>query len=193
MIRSVYLAGPDVFLPDAEELGRKKVELCLQYGLDGLFPLDNAVEPAATPASQGLAIYDANVALMERADAIMANLTPFRGPSADAGTVFELGYFAARGKPIYAYSSDVRPFAARTREHLGLPSGASADEAGSTIEDFDMADNLMLAGAVKAAGGAWVCRPAPPGGEIAALDAFRACLATLAASAAVARPSVAAG
>ena len=35
---------------------------------------------------------------MDAADAIIANLTPFRGPSADAGTVYELGYMAGRGK-----------------------------------------------------------------------------------------------
>ena len=29
-----------------------------------------------------------------QADAIIANLTPFRGPGADAGTVYELGYMA---------------------------------------------------------------------------------------------------
>ena len=32
---------------------------------------------------------------MKEADAIIANLTPFRGPSADTGTVYELGYMAA--------------------------------------------------------------------------------------------------
>ena len=36
--------------------------------------------------------------MMDAADAIIANLTPFRGPGADAGTVYELGYMAGRGK-----------------------------------------------------------------------------------------------
>ena len=44
--------------------------------------------------------------MMDAADAIIANLTPFRGPSADAGTVYELGYMAGRGKLCLAYSND---------------------------------------------------------------------------------------
>jgi nucleoside 2-deoxyribosyltransferase len=47
----VYLAGPDVFLPDAIEIGRRKVELCARHGLTGLYPLDNAVDLSAADAS----------------------------------------------------------------------------------------------------------------------------------------------
>src|SRR6202035_2747942 len=93
----VYLAGPDVFLPDAVEIGRRKVELCTRHGLTGLYPLDNAIDLAATDAS--LQIFRGNEAMMQSADAIIANLTPFRGPGADAGTVYELGYMAGHGKP----------------------------------------------------------------------------------------------
>jgi nucleoside 2-deoxyribosyltransferase len=48
---SVYLAGPDVFLPDAFEIGRRKIDLCMRHGLSGLYPLDNAIDPAAEGAS----------------------------------------------------------------------------------------------------------------------------------------------
>jgi nucleoside 2-deoxyribosyltransferase len=72
----VYLAGPDVFLPDAIEIGRRKVELCTRHGLTGLYPLDNAVNLAASDAS--LQIFRGNEAMMIEADAIIANLTPFR-------------------------------------------------------------------------------------------------------------------
>jgi nucleoside 2-deoxyribosyltransferase len=83
----IYLAGPDVFLPDAVEIGRKKAAICARYGVSGLYPLDNAVDLSAADAS--LTIFKGNEAMMEAADAIIANLTPFRGPSADAGTVYE--------------------------------------------------------------------------------------------------------
>ena len=92
----VYLAGPDVFLPDALEVGRQKTEICRRHGLIGLYPLDNAVDRAATEAS--LQIFKANETMMDQADAIIANLTPFRGPGADGGTVYELGYMAARSE-----------------------------------------------------------------------------------------------
>ena len=50
-------------------------------------------------------IFARNLALMRRADLIIANLTPFRGVSADPGTVFELGWFDGAGKPVYGYSN----------------------------------------------------------------------------------------
>jgi len=84
---NIYLAGPDVFLPDGVEIGRKKAAICARY----------------------LIIFKGNEAMMEAADAIIANLTPFRGPSADAGTVYELGYMAGRGKLCFAYSNDPTP------------------------------------------------------------------------------------
>ena len=39
----VYLAGPDVFLPDAVSIGRRKKELCAHYGFEGLYPFDNEI------------------------------------------------------------------------------------------------------------------------------------------------------
>src|SRR5216117_2264281 len=104
----IYLAGPDVFLPDAIEIGRRKAAICARHGVSGLYPLDNAVDLSAADAS--LEIFKANEAMMDSADAIIANLTPFRGPSADAGTVYELGYAAGRGKFCLAYCNDPAPY-----------------------------------------------------------------------------------
>src|SRR5438045_754938 len=107
----VYLAGPDVFLPDAVDIGRRKAELCRRNGLIGMYPLDNAIERAAKDAS--LQIFRGNENMMNAADAIIANLTPFRGPSADAGTIYELGYMAGLGKLCLAYSNDPTSYADR--------------------------------------------------------------------------------
>jgi nucleoside 2-deoxyribosyltransferase len=76
----VYLAGPEVFLPNATEIGDAKKRICAAHGLAGLFPLDQQ-HPQLAAAQLGMAIYHANVALMTAADAIIANLTPFRGPA----------------------------------------------------------------------------------------------------------------
>ena len=73
-----------MFLPDAVDFGQRKVEMCGRYGLTGLYPLDNKVDPAADDVS--LSIFKGNVGMMNEAVAVIANLTPFRGPSADAGT-----------------------------------------------------------------------------------------------------------
>ena len=39
MNRKIYLAGPEVFHPNAAALGRQKQALCREYGFEGLFPL----------------------------------------------------------------------------------------------------------------------------------------------------------
>ena len=103
----IYLAGPDVFLPDAVEIGRRKVDICARHGLTGLYPLDNAFDAAAGDAS--LRIFRGNEAMMIEACAVIANLTPFRGPGADSGTVYELGYMAGRGKLCPATPTTPRP------------------------------------------------------------------------------------
>ena len=114
----IYLAGPDVFLPDAVDIGRRKAELCRRHGLTGLYPLDNSVELAARDAS--LKIFRGNEAMMNEADAIIANLTPFRGPSADAGTVYEVGYMAGRGKLCLGYSNDPSTYTDRVRKFTSV-------------------------------------------------------------------------
>src|SRR3954464_15488804 len=112
----IYLAGPDVFLPDAVEIGRRKAEICARHGLTGLYPLDNAVDLATSSAS--LDIFKGNQAMMDAADAVIANLTPFRGPSADAGTVYNRAYWPARGKLLFAYSNDPAAYPERVaRSH----------------------------------------------------------------------------
>src|SRR3977135_3274193 len=140
----IYLAGPDVFLPDAIDIGRRKAELCRRHGVSGLYPLDNAVDLTANDAS--LKIFRGNEAMMNEADAIIANLTPFRGASADAGTVYELGYMAGRGKLCLGYSNDPTSYADRVREFTDVSSrdGRLIDALGSTVEDFGLTDNLMM-------------------------------------------------
>ena len=109
---SIYLAGPEVFLPDAVEIGRQKQQLCARYGFNGLYPLDNEITPKAGERLDEL-IYQANKALMQRADFGICNLSPFRGPGADAGTVFELGLMTGMGKRVFAYTNDASDYAQR--------------------------------------------------------------------------------
>ena len=90
----IYLAGPEVFLPDALVIGQQKQEICRRFGLTGLYPLDSAVDLSAHDAS--LQIFKRLEEMMDAADAVIANLTPFRGPGADPGTVYELGYMRLR-------------------------------------------------------------------------------------------------
>jgi hypothetical protein len=58
MTKRVYLAGPEVFLADAREIGAHKRAICARHGLVGVFPADEeeACDPALPLAEQGLAI-----------------------------------------------------------------------------------------------------------------------------------------
>jgi nucleoside 2-deoxyribosyltransferase len=173
----IYLAGPDVFLPDAIEIGRRKAEICARHGLFGLYPLDNAVELSAHDAS--LAIFKGNEAMMDAADAIVANLTPFRGPGADAGTVYELGYMAGQGKLLLAYSNDPTVYAdrvARLDKLTRSASGHLTDSNGLTVEDFGWPDNLMMIHALNLYGCPLVTPKQAPVDIWHDLAAFEACV-----------------
>src|SRR5438477_9997589 len=140
-VRKIYLAGPDVFLPDALDIGQRKREICTRHGVTGPYPLDNVIDLTAADAS--LRIFKGNEAMMDAADAIIANLTPFRGPGADAGTVYELGYMAGRGKLLFAYSNDAAIYAervARTHKLTKSQVGHLSDGVGLTVEDFGLPD-----------------------------------------------------
>lgn len=123
----IYIAGPDVFEKNAKEIGEKYKEICISYGHTGLYPLDNECDSSEE-------IYLGNVALINEADAVVANGNEFRGEM-DVGTAFEVGYAAAKGKKIYIYMDDVRSLV----EKYG-----SEDEQGRFVEDFGYPLNLML-------------------------------------------------
>ncbi len=173
---AVYLAGPDVFLPDPAGRAAKLKAICAQHGLRGVSPLDQLAggDPADWAGlPEALRIARRNEAHIAGCTALIANLTPFRGPSADAGTVFELGFMRALGRPVFGWSNSAAPFAARTRAFLATqPAEALA------IEDFpDMADNLMIDGAIHASGGRLVTRAVPPAARWHDLTAFEAVVA----------------
>ncbi|RTL55310.1 MAG: nucleoside 2-deoxyribosyltransferase [Bradyrhizobiaceae bacterium] len=174
----IYLAGPDVFLPDAVAMGRRKTALCANYGHVGLYPLDSGIDIAAPDAS--LDIFRANQAMMDSADAVVANLTPFRGPSADAGTVYELGYMAGRGKLCLGYSNDPEIYADRVRKlNLTSPDTASFDLDGLAVEDFRHADNLMIVHALEDHGGPLIVPREAPADLWHDLTSFEDCLRML--------------
>jgi nucleoside 2-deoxyribosyltransferase len=151
----IYLAGPDVFRADVAERAAALKALCAERGLTGAFPLDDAAEPGSEPLSR--AIYRHNVRLIESCDAVLANLTPFRGPGADAGTAWELGYALGAGKRVHAWTAAVEDLATRTRAAFVAKQDATrgcwVDELGDMIEDFGLCENLMLIESIVTTGG----------------------------------------
>jgi nucleoside 2-deoxyribosyltransferase len=178
---TVYLAGPEVFLPEAVALGRAKCRLCAEAGFEGVFPLFLERERELGPEATARAIAIGLEAQMRACDAIIANLTPFRGVSADAGTAFEVGFMRALGRPVCGYTNVVanyreRGLAARQR---GIPPG-DGDRPDAEIEDFGLAENLMIAVAIAECGAPVVTREVAPGRELTDLEGFRECLRQLA-------------
>lgn len=149
----IYLAGPDVFLPDAILVGQRKKDLCEKYGFVGLYPMDNAIDFAdKAPCDIGVEIYQANIALMDKADCIVANITPYHGVSCDIGTGFEIGYMRGAKKPVYAYSNVAEPFFKRQKSvfshYIDSKNRVRDSHTHMAFENFDLMDNLMLDGAV---------------------------------------------
>ncbi len=112
-------------------------------------------------------VFESNHALMWQADTGLFNLTPFREPSADAGTVFELGLMFGIGKPVYGYSSAEGEYRDRVV--------ADAYE----IEDFGRSDNLMITEAIASNGGKLVCLGEDAGDPLPAFSAFEHVLAEM--------------
>ena len=137
----IYLAGPDVFRQDALAWAEDARALLAQYGHHALIPLDNEETTAE-------GIFHANVALIADADAVIANLNPFRGLEPDSGTCFEVGCAVALGKRVLAYLEDTRPQLDRIAERhggaLAMADGRPTDPDGRFIENFGLPVNLML-------------------------------------------------
>lgn len=175
----IYLAGPEVFFPDAVQQGEAKKRICAEYGFEGVYPLDNAIEGAAHLPPQELArrISHGNERLMRSCDLVIANCTPFRSISIDAGTAFEIGFMQALGKPVLGYSNTTADYATRVRAtaaavgHVWDPQSSAAD-----IEDFGLAENLMIAIAILDAGGEFVTQEVSPTSALSDLTGFRRCL-----------------
>ncbi len=98
MTLKAYLAGPDVFLPGAAAMAAAKVALCAEYGLTGIAPYNPNLDMSLPPEMLWRQIYEDDLTMMRGCDIIIANLTPFRGASADAGTLVELGWFLGAGE-----------------------------------------------------------------------------------------------
>lgn len=156
----IYLAGPDVFFPDPLARGATLKAVCLEEGLEGVFPLDPpraGVVPGWLTLPPAPRIARCNEAHIRGCVALIANLTPFRGPSADPGTAYEIGFARGLGLPVLGWSSDPRPFTERTIANPATGArrgadGAWRDAEGLEIEAFGCTDNLMLDAAVLACG-----------------------------------------
>jgi len=175
--KQVYLAGPEVFFPAAEHqaIVAEKKRVLREYGFEGVDPLDTelAFSDDEGKLDRGHRIYQANRELMNNCHAIIANLTPFRGISADPGTVYEVGYMIGQGKLAFGFTLDSRHY----RDRAGA---TGLDELGHTIEDFEMSDNLMIAGGIRESGGQLFMAEQPGEHRFFSVELFCRCVQALA-------------
>jgi len=145
-MKKIYLAGPDVFEPDAAAIGQMYKQQCLQHGFTGLYPLDNEIKSTDDKKQMAQAIFKANIKLIDKADIVIANLNPFRGKEPDSGTVWECGYAFAIGKKVYGYKKDLKPYIDTfDKKEKTEKDSLTYDGNGTIIEDFDYPANLMIA------------------------------------------------
>ena len=133
----LYIAGPDVFRPDALQWAESIRALCRREGHQALIPLDGRQTTA-------VGIYRNNLRLIGDADAVLANLNPFRGAAPDSGTCVEIGYALALGKPVIGYADTLIPLRDRLPAVSPDAAGHCRDATGWAVEDFGLALNLML-------------------------------------------------
>lgn len=136
----IYLAGPDVFRPDAMERAEAARLLCRQYGYEAIIPTDaEETDPDK--------ICQANLAMIKRAQVVVANLDAFRGAEPDSGTCFELGFAVALGKKVCGYVSHFQTTVERVAdlERRRIAGDSPEDKNGWHIENFGLPANLMLA------------------------------------------------
>lgn len=134
----LYLAGPEVFRPDALAYAAQQRALCEQYGFTPLHPVDNGpafgahsvealarlyaavrlyridARPALTalPSEDmrcAMKIYLGNIRYVRQCDIVVANCNAFRGALVDDGTAYELGLGHGLGKPTYGYIETALP------------------------------------------------------------------------------------
>lgn len=134
----LYLAGPEVFLPEPLAHAAQQRALCEQYGFMPLHPVDNGpacgaqsvaalqrlyaavqlyrTDPrpvfTALPSAAmrcAMQIYLGNIKYVRECDIVVANCNAFRGALVDDGTAYELGLGNGLGKPTYGYIETALP------------------------------------------------------------------------------------
>ena len=127
-------------------------QLCAQYGLDALTPMDGAdPDKDADRYAQAFQVFRNNQMHVQQCDVVLANLNDFHGWEPDSDTSFECGFGYILGKKLYGYMEnnckmiDRVPNFGEAREFR--------DQCGCNAENFDYPINCMFAGSMPILGG----------------------------------------
>jgi len=153
----IYLAGPDVFFPDSARIFETLRAHCARLGLQGVVPSDGGLSAGFQGSGEVLAqrICESNIALIRGADGVAANLASFRGQEPDSGTVFEVGFAVALGKPVVAYGVPSESYAQRVAAAIPCAEDGAGVlrecASGAMVEGLGQRLNLMLSCSVELA------------------------------------------
>ncbi|MCW7492512.1 nucleoside 2-deoxyribosyltransferase [Leptospira sp. 2 VSF19] len=155
-MQTIYLAGPEVFLPNALEVLANSKKLCESFGFRAFTPFDGEITEKLQLA-KAKQIFEENVSLINQSDIVIANCNPFRGACVDDGTAFEIGYAYSKKKCVFGYVSDKRTLPEIVKSKIQTkphPSGYAIDNDGFLLnEDFGNSINLMLEFSILNSGG----------------------------------------
>lgn len=142
-MKKLYLAGPQVFEKNASNVAKHLKNICKEFGFEGLFPLDAQVKelPETPSILKAKGIFEADLKLLLASDAVIADFTPFRGPSMDVGTAVEIGIAVGLGKPVFGYTKNRKTYFEKVTALE--PVRDSRDSQNREVEDFSLIDNLM--------------------------------------------------
>ena len=132
---------------------------CTSWGFEALLPIP-ANQSLDRPGVSGITVpgkpkdaapvFESCLDMIRSCDAMVADITPFRGDEPDAGTVFEIATAYALGKLVVAYTHDTRLTHER-HLHNGSKTewGALLCRSGFLVEQFGLPCNVMVAQACK--------------------------------------------
>ncbi len=165
-----YLAGPDVFFPDAAARGESKKAKLAAVGIEGHFPGDNEPREAKDCGASLIAMTNEGLMLeccqTGRIGIILLDMTPYRGPFMDVGTAFEAGFMSMLAEArnniiIIGYTEDERTLEERVIQQIfggkcQKKNGRVFGPDGHKIEAYGKADSLMVMHAIEKTGGSVV-------------------------------------
>jgi nucleoside 2-deoxyribosyltransferase len=171
-MKSIYLAGPMVFLPDAERVFGIMKDILKDYGLKGVAPVDNQSNLTGVRPGKDLneAIYQADIEIMNSVDGAIFDISPFRrGTEMDTGTAFEIGYCRCLGIPMTGWTTQTLFYPEHVSEYVnerfgqslledvegapGAKSGSTRDPDGLLVHSSGLYQNLMVQMAIESSGG----------------------------------------
>jgi nucleoside 2-deoxyribosyltransferase len=162
--------GPEVLAADAENTRQTIKEFFARQEIDFSWPIEWEVFTRQQVVERGDLdipgmMYEAIVKAVQRADALVANISPFRGPHMYCVTAFAIGLATALRKPIFGWTNSNALGAPdrsglRHRHLLTLSNrlwcgdavgsdGRWRDEQGYVGENFDLPDCAALVVAVE--------------------------------------------